>query len=299
MKAGNLVQLDENVYYFSDGINLGIVRTSETECAVIDTGMDDDSAMRLLAASEALGLEISAIINTHAHADHFGGNDYLIKKTSPKVYAPALESAVMANPYIEPLFLFGANPIPELTGRSLIAKRSTPDFIVSDGELKIGDRELTIVSLPGHSPNHIGVVSEAVCFTGDALAAEEAWRKHVVLYVADVGKALGSLERLRTVGAREFVPAHADPTSDISDLIDLNVAKMQEIADCILHILSVPTTAEEVLKIVADRHGLAITTAQQYYLTYSAIKAYLAYLADRELVRYFLNENRLFWEATE
>ncbi len=299
MKAGNLVQLDENVYYLSNGINLGIIRTSDGECAVVDTGMDDDSAKRLLAAADALSLKISAIINTHAHADHFGGNDHLAQTASPKVYAPALESAVMSNPYIEPLFLFGADPIPELTGRSLMAKPSRPDRILSEGALKIGDRELFVVALPGHSPNHIGIVAEAVCFTGDALASEEAWRKHVVVYVADVGKALESLEKLRTVGAREFVPAHADPTSDISDLIDFNVVKMQEIADRILHVLAVPTTAEEVLKAIADRYGLAIATAQQYYLTYSAIKAYLSFLADRELVRCYPNENRLFWEATE
>ncbi|MCL4499113.1 MAG: MBL fold metallo-hydrolase, partial [Chloroflexi bacterium] len=226
-------------------------------------------------------------------------NDYLVRKTGAKVYAPPFESTIMGTPSIEPFFLFGAKPIPELTERFVMGRRSVADVVLSDGHLELEERRLTILPLPGHSPNQIGVLVEAVCFPGDALFSEAAWDKHVVVYLADVGKTLESLESLRTVGAREFVPSHTEPTSDIAQLIDLNVSRVQRVADEILHILRAPTTAEEVLKAIADRHALAITTPQQYYLTFSAVKAYLSSLAEREIVRYFTDENRLFWQATE
>ncbi|MHB0977274.1 MAG: MBL fold metallo-hydrolase [Candidatus Aquicultorales bacterium] len=301
MEAAEVNQLDEHVYYFTDGsINLGIVKTAEDECAVIDTGVDDDTAARLLAATESLGLAVTRVINTHAHADHFGGNAYLVERTEAVVYAPQFEAVVMNQPSFEPFFLFGAKPISELKDPNLMAHRKSPiDFILTDGELNAGDRKLGILPLPGHSPNQIGVVAEAVCFVGDAVFSEEAWKKHVLVYLADVEQALDSLERLRVVGAREFVPSHSEPTGDIGRLIEYNIDRIRAIADQILDITAKPTTAEEVLKLIADKHGLAVTTPQQFYLTYSAVKAYLSYLADRELVRYYTDANRLFWEATD
>jgi glyoxylase-like metal-dependent hydrolase (beta-lactamase superfamily II) len=51
------------------------VATPLDGAVLIDAGQDRDQAKRLLRACEAAGLTPCAIINTHAHADHFGGNE--------------------------------------------------------------------------------------------------------------------------------------------------------------------------------------------------------------------------------
>ncbi len=69
-----------------------------------------DAGRRLLSGAEALGGELVAIVNSHAHADHFGGNALLLKRTATRVHAPAQEEAILRYLDLEPFCLFGAAP---------------------------------------------------------------------------------------------------------------------------------------------------------------------------------------------
>jgi glyoxylase-like metal-dependent hydrolase (beta-lactamase superfamily II) len=107
-----LRQITPGAYYLPSATNLGVVATPDSGAVLIDTGQDADQARRLLKACEAIGLTPRAIINTHAHADHFGGNEYLSRKTSAPICAPPFEEAFITYPYLEPFYLFsGAHPI--------------------------------------------------------------------------------------------------------------------------------------------------------------------------------------------
>ncbi|HEY3374592.1 MAG TPA: MBL fold metallo-hydrolase [Candidatus Aquicultor sp.] len=294
-----LVQVNEDVYYLSNHQNYGVIRVGDGECLVIDTGVGDKQAQMILAALAAEKLRPVAILNTHSHADHYGGNSYIVKQTGCKVYAPPVEAAIMTNPSLEPFYIYGANPPQELTQRILMGTKSPVDELLETPEVTIGAKQVKVVPLDGHSPNQMGVIIDDVFFCGDSVFSQQAWERFVLVYAVDIGRMMKSIERLGTVGAKSFVPSHATPTGDISELATFNATRIQALTDDIAHILTVPAEATTVLQEICMRYGLAIRSLQQYYLSLNTVKAYLSYLYEQTVITYELDSSRLLWRTLE
>ena len=168
-------ELKEGIYVLKGATNIGILRFKGNEAVVIDTGLDKDVGKRILKALDILGLHLSVIINTHSHADHCGGNHFLIRRTDACVYASKLEAAIIENTLFEPIYLFcGAYPIEELKVKFLMAKPSHVDHHLEEipSSLEFDDLHLKILCLKGHSWEQIGVEAKGVLFCGDALFPE-------------------------------------------------------------------------------------------------------------------------------
>lgn len=72
-----------------------------------------------------------AIVNTHSHADHCGGNRYIKERTGATIYASEIESAIIQYPLLEPLYLFsGASPLRDLRNKFLMAQSSSVDHVI-------------------------------------------------------------------------------------------------------------------------------------------------------------------------
>jgi glyoxylase-like metal-dependent hydrolase (beta-lactamase superfamily II) len=74
-----LKKITERVYYIPNPANIGVVKDGEKSAILIDTGLDDDTGKKVLRLLEENNLFVKAIINTHSHADHCGGNRYIKK----------------------------------------------------------------------------------------------------------------------------------------------------------------------------------------------------------------------------
>lgn len=64
------------IFHFYDGSNMGLV-TRDEQGVLVDTGLDRHSARRALHIMEAQDIRLTAVFATHAHADHFGGVQFL------------------------------------------------------------------------------------------------------------------------------------------------------------------------------------------------------------------------------
>jgi glyoxylase-like metal-dependent hydrolase (beta-lactamase superfamily II) len=71
------IHLNDHVRVLHSAVNMGLVET-EHGVVVIDTGLDRQSGKQLLKAAGEWGKPIIAVLNTHAHADHFGGNHVIL-----------------------------------------------------------------------------------------------------------------------------------------------------------------------------------------------------------------------------
>ena len=71
------VEVSEHTGYIPGAVNIGVLRNGN-EVILIDTGLDKDSGRKTRRLLEEHGLQLKAIINTHSHADHFGGNAYYL-----------------------------------------------------------------------------------------------------------------------------------------------------------------------------------------------------------------------------
>lgn len=293
-----LIEVCEDVYYISDHQNYGVLRVGARECVVVDTGLGKESAQLIMAALGAKDLKPIGIINTHSHADHYGGNCYIVDETGCKVYAPPVEAAIIENPILEPFYIYGANPPHDLMKRFLMGTQCRVDVVLDGPEVRIGEKTIGLVPLDGHSPRQTGVLLNNALFCGDSVFSELAWDRLTLVYAADIGRMIKSIERLRVARATAFVPSHAEPTGDISELADLNLTRIQLLADDVLEILEAPGQISTVLAGICEKYGLTMKTLQQYYLSLDTVKAYITYLYEQDLLTYEIAGNKLFWRST-
>jgi len=289
-------RLGEGVYYLPDSTNVGIIQGSKRKAIFVDTGIDRGKANRALRATAELGLEPAAVVNTHAHADHCGGNRRLVERAGVSVYAAARAAALIRYPLLEPYALFGgASPPPNLRNKFLMASGSPVHVELSDGPVEIEGRRVEVVPLPGHSPGHVGIVVDDVLFSGDALFSDEVLQKMALPFFSDVGAALESLRSLRARRGT-IVPSHGDPVEDPAPAIDANVRAVEEVSKRVRRVLEDgPADTCSITASVCADLGVRIAAPTQHFLMRAAVQAHLAHLVETGCVEMGFAGNRLVW----
>lgn len=293
------VQISNNLGYIPGPVNIGVIRNGN-EVLLIDTGLDKDNGRKILRLLEEHNLALKAIINTHSHADHFGGNAYLVRNTRAEVYAPKIESGIIQNPLLEPIYLFhGATPIRNLRNKFVLADPSPVNRIIEPGRLSIIGLEIQIVALPGHSFNQIGVKLENVLFCADTVFSDRVIDKYRIPVVQDVGKHIETLRILKEMECTLFVPSHTKPTQDITTLVKKNLDTTNGIISDIKNFLKKPKTTEQIQFELSKKYGLDLSVVQQYYLIHMTIMSYLGFIYDSKQAEIKLKDNLLHWSILD
>lgn len=297
-----LTQLQEQTWVIQGGANIGVI-ASEGRCLIIDSGMDKDAGRDILNQVKKLGLTPTALLVTHAHADHFGGAHYLVRQTGLKVYATRVEAAVMSGPILEPLYLFsGAQPPRELQHKFLLAKPCLADFILAGNETSVGDIAVRVLPLPGHSSEQVGVAFGETLFVGDAFLTPEILDKHRIPFYADVHTGLMTLTALKTeiLPFTSIVAGHGEiytSTDQTRRAIEYTCQRLESILEEIRTALASGEArpAADLLQAVANAQGMQIEALPQYVLTHTTIQSALSTLYTRgEICPQFQN-NALLW----
>ena len=288
-----LIQVSENNYYIQSPAKIGLIKLNDAEVILIDSGNDKDAGKKVRKILDANGWTLKAIINTHSNADHIGGNKYLQDQTGCKIYASGIEADFTNHPLLEPAFLYGGFPPKDLRHKFLMAQESKVENLTSN----VLPEGFEIIPLPGHFFDMIGIrTPEDVVYLADCLSSKEALDKYQIGFIYDVGAYIATLEKVKTMKAKMFVPAHAEATENIAELAQYNLDKVKEIAEKILAICSEPLCFETILKKLFDEYGLKLNF-EQYALVGSTVKSYLAWLKDQGRLNVKFEENMLLWET--
>lgn len=290
-----LKKIEGNTYYIKGAVNTCIYIYDQKNCVVVDTGSDEDWGRKIYRALESEGLEAKMIINTHSHADHFGGNRFLVKKTGADVAATAIEAAIISNPYLEPFYLYSAHPPKALQNKFLMGKAGRVDRIIEPGQFHVGSAQLDIVDLRGHSPGQIGVVTpDRVMMTADAYFSAHITEKYKLLYFTNIGDTLDTLEKLKSTDYSYYLPCHGDLDSSIEEVIDINLKAINEIMDILRWELVRPKTREELAAGISKKYNFN-PNPNQYYLNQSCLSAYLSYMTDKGILKSYIEDHRMVW----
>ena len=287
-----LVQLSQHDYYIESPAKIGLVRLTDTDVCLIDSGNDKDAGRKVRQLLEANGWRLVAIYNTHSNADHIGGNKYLQSQTGCKVYAPGIECDFTRHPVLEPAFLYGGYPPKDLRHKFLLAQESDAQPLTAD-VLPQGFERL---ELPGHFFDMVGFrTPDNTVYLADCLSSQETLDKYQIGFIYDVAAYLETLERVKTMTATTFVPAHADVTADIAPLAQYNMDKVHEIGDQIVALCQTPLTFEKVLQKLFAHYGLTMTF-EQYALVGSTVRSYLSWLKDTGRLSVEITDHMLYWK---
>jgi glyoxylase-like metal-dependent hydrolase (beta-lactamase superfamily II) len=269
-------------HYVPGRVNIGVI-VGQGHAAFIDSGIDESTARKAAQAVEHAGLRAVALINTHAHADHCGGNAFLTKRTGAVVYAPPIEAALIQHPEIEPFYLFGAAPFPAIDGKWVHAAPSRVDQALASS-LSICGLDLEILPTPGHSINQVAVLTPEAAFLGDALLAPELLERYPIQYCYDVVAHRATLELLAGLQKAWYVGAHFPPTQDLEGLLAANRRNLDRTAEAVLAAVAPAATTEEVAALAAEALGVLSMDPPTYLLNAAAVKAHLsAHVRDGRL----------------
>lgn len=287
-----LIKVAENTFYMDCPTKVGFYKIEENDVVLIDSGSDKDAAKKVKRILDEQGWNLTAIFNTHSHADHIGGNQYLQNQTGCKIYAPGMESAITSYPLLEPCMLFGGFPSNEMRNKFLMAKESNVQLL-EDASMPEG---LEIINLPGHAPSMVGFkTKDNVIFLADSLSSKETLEKYKINYTFDVATYLETLEKIKTLEADMFVPAHAPASNNISDLAQINIDSTLEIIKTLKSYLSSPICFDDLLAKVFEGYGLDMNIGQ-HLLVGSTVRSFLAYLKNQGEVTYTFENNKLLWQ---
>ena len=140
--------LQENTYIIGDDVT--------KQAMVVDPGDEPD---RIFEEIKANGLEISAIVFTHAHFDHIGAAGDLKKETGAKILMHKNDEETYALAKDQAAFWgFELDDIPR------------PDEFIDEGdEVKVGNLSFTVMHTPGHSRGSVCLLGEGIVLTGDTI----------------------------------------------------------------------------------------------------------------------------------
>jgi len=297
-----LIQVQEQAWVIQGGANIGVI-AAEGRCLIIDSGMDKDAGRDILNQVKKLGLTPTALLITHAHADHFGGAQYLVRQTGLTVFATRIEASVMAGPMLEPLYLFsGALPPRDLQHKFLLAKPCLADVILVGNEQEIDHIPMKVVSLPGHSLEQVGVAFGETIFVGDAFLTPDILDKHRIPFYSDVETGLSTLTAMKThiLPFKHIVAGHGElytSTEQANLAIEYTAKRLESILGTIRAALAdgAARPANDILSVVATALGAQIQTLPQYVLCNTTVQSALSVLYTRGEIQPHFQGNSLAW----
>lgn len=141
------------------GTNCYILACEETKKAiVIDPG---DEAERILALLQQKETTPIAIVNTHGHFDHTAANAAMKEATSAPLWIHE-KDAFMLPILSETAALFGLN----------VPNSPDADAFLTPGQIiTVGNIQLEVRHVPGHTPGGIALYTKGFVFVGDSLFA--------------------------------------------------------------------------------------------------------------------------------
>lgn len=288
-----IIPVQGSSYYCSERLSVGVY-VINNDVILIDSGIENDTAKGIDAALKAMNpqLTVAAIINTHSHADHCGGNQYFQKKyPALKIYSTKYERHFIEDPINEPrCFCHGAEPLSGLRNKFLEALPSTVTDVIApyqDQVIDIKGAKFSIMTLPGHTPGMIGVVTpDKVLYTGDAIYGVGTLNKHGVLFYTHIQDTLDSFKKLAACKAEKVVFYHGGLLlDDLPMVVKLHEKCILETRDKILDIIAEAPVSVSVLtqKVIQQFHVHA-TEVQHFSLTQACVQAYVSDLEKNKKI---------------
>ncbi|KWX80474.1 MBL fold metallo-hydrolase [Paenibacillus jilunlii] len=124
---------------------------------IIDPGANPSALLRAVE-----GMEIEAVLLTHAHFDHIAGLDEIRRAKKCPVYLHTLESEWLGNPKLN-----GSLMWPDVTPP---ISTEPAEYDLADGQvLNLLGLTFRVMHTPGHSPGSVSFLCGSDLFSGDVL----------------------------------------------------------------------------------------------------------------------------------
>ncbi|KZE63393.1 hypothetical protein AWM68_15370 [Fictibacillus phosphorivorans] len=284
-------------YYFNSAVNIGyIVNEDKNKGMLIDAGLEPSAAKKAVQHLKSENLPLTHLFITHAHADHFGGAQYIQRNFNIHTIAPSLEEAIMRNPILEPIYLFNGNsPLREMRNKFLEAPSIVVDEICTEGIWK-SSFPLEFIELKGHSHNQYGVLYKGILYAADAFLGIDVLEKHKIPFIVDAKENQKTLLKLKNMNVEGMVPGHGKFTKKYLEVLQANMDVHEKIAYEV-HSIIVDSgesgiSFENLIAKMLTQHNIQPANIGMYTLFRTAVSAYFIQLKEEGKAMYKIWEGK-------
>lgn len=218
-------RVSDNVYVFQSElyaqVTAGVIVGSDWAVAIDTLSFPEETLEIRDFIEQELNVPVRYVINTHYHADHSWGNCYfpgalvisheLCRQFLEQRGIPSLEEARKQNSSFQK------------------SKIVLPKMTFSEGQLnlKVDKKTLSLIPLPGHSSDGIGVlnVEDRILFASDVIMPIP------YLVDGDIDEMINSMKQIRKMSLENIVQGHGEVIlrGEVEDMIEDHLSYLSAI----------------------------------------------------------------------
>lgn len=274
-----LTKIKGNTYNFDSYTNIGLFINKKDQVILIDSGDHKRTVRTFNKILEEKNLRPDYIISTHCHVDHISGNRFFQEKYGTKILCSDKERMFIKYTEIEPDIMYNGYSVNKKLNPNYQGEPSEPE-VFSEKNLPEG---VDIIPLPGHAWQMIGVKTEDnVVFLADSIMSEETWEEHKLPFFNDVNGSIETLGKVKSLEGDIFIASHAKPVTDIKELADLNICKLNERKQLLYELCS-GNSADEIFVLYMKALGIDVQ-GNRYQSYYTMLRHYLQALIEDKAI---------------
>ena len=296
-----LTNIKGNTYYIKGGTNTGVVKLDDNNALIIDPGLGGSRPGKMIELLNNNEMNISYIINTHEHGDHFEGCKQL-KEFNSNIQILSSEEAriFIENPNKFAEYSIGgkSNNFFKFKMTDSINKFINVDCIIKEGYLVLNNKKVEIIKLRGHSEGSIGILTEdKVLFVGDLFVGSYILNKFDLLLLYDVKEYLNSINKIKYIDFEYMVLGHGKEIFtklESENIINSHKNAVNKYINQVKDLLKSPISIDNLLKNIILNNNLSCNYSE-YYFFRTTILSIISYLCDLNQVDYDINLGEMLY----
>lgn len=273
-----LIPVYQNTYCLMGRTAIGVYKTDDTHCVLIDNGYTSEYD-ELVDTLKQAGLTPSGLIVTHAHLDHHGNSKRLREEFHIPLAMSLGEAALISSKAALDRYTnyFGRS---EDEKYSIDHSQICPvDEIImpEQTDLTLAGAVFSVFHLPGHSFDHLAVATpDGVLHGGDILLTDHALQYVKLPYCDHVALDLASKEAIASLPYRRFIFSHKGYVEgSLEELAKRNCDLVRLRIGELASLLETPMTREEFYQAARSFLSMHIGTYDQLVRQERHLRPYL------------------------